>query len=599
MIAASPKGGVVRLRDLAEVEDGLADSVTISRIAGQDSIEIDVQKQDGANAVSTATRVKKEIAALESSNKATHFRAMIIQDDSSFTMESVRDVYRDILIAILLVGMTMYLFLHSMRNTAIVLIAIPTTLLATMIVAYLAGFTLNLISLMSLTLVVGILVDDSIVVIENSHRFLEMGHTVREAAVMGRGEIAFAAVSITLVDVVTFFPVSLVGGLVGNILRQFSLVIVIATLFSLFVSFTLTPLLYSRISRLEPMKGKFALSFERTFEILGDLFASILRWALSHRAFALACVGVLLAASLGLVAAHLIGTEFMPSVDRGQVSIILESPEQSSLADTNRTALEAERIIAGTRGVSQVQTMVGYSSTGLGQSSNNTTSFTVNLVPKERRALSADRIAQALEAKLSRLPGTKVKALSISVLGISQDPVQFSLIANDLKDLDAAYPKVMGALKSISGTGQIRSSRDEGKPKLDVRIDRSEMAALGLTLDNVGSALRLALSGNSDLTYREDGKDSPITVTLDDFNRRGTDAVSRLTFVNAQGATVRLDQFATIVLDRAPAQLSRYGRQESIDLTTQAIGIRAGAGHSRRLGRGDLYGRCRSARSRL
>ena len=274
VIAQSKTGSDIKLNEVAEVEDGQKDYSTINRINGKTSVGVLVQKQTDANAVDVVKLVRKELTKIESDYKTENVKFNIAQDGSQFTLDAANGVKFDLFLAVILVAIVMMLFLHSIRDSFIVMLAIPASMISTFIVMYMFGFTLNLMTLLALSLVVGILVDDSIVVLENIHHHLEKGEAKRSAALKGRNEIGFAALSITMVDVVVFVPLALTGGLIGNIIRQFAVVVVISTLLSLFVSFTVTPALASRLGKLErltknSLMGRFALWFESIIQKVG------------------------------------------------------------------------------------------------------------------------------------------------------------------------------------------------------------------------------------------------------------------------------------------------------------------------------------------
>jgi HAE1 family hydrophobic/amphiphilic exporter-1 len=251
IVAHLANGSNVSLEDIAEVEDGIKDPDSISRIDGVTSIGILVQNQTDANSVDVSRLVKLELKRMESDFKSNDVKFNIAQDESQFTIDAANGVKFDLGLAVFLVAIVMLLFLHSFRDSFIVMLAIPCSLISTLTVMLMFGFTLNLMTLLGLSLVVGFLVDDSIVVLENIHHHLERKEEKRDAALKGRNEIGFAALAITMVDVVIYVPLALTGGLIGNILREFAVVVVISTLLSLFVSFTVTPLLASRIGKLE------------------------------------------------------------------------------------------------------------------------------------------------------------------------------------------------------------------------------------------------------------------------------------------------------------------------------------------------------------
>jgi HAE1 family hydrophobic/amphiphilic exporter-1 len=275
VVGRSLQGGEIKLGDIGEVADGTKEMVTTSRINGKTSVSINIQKQSDANGVEVSKLVRDEVKKLETDYASQGVKIDIAQDASVFTIDAANAVKDDLGIAVVLVALVMLLFLHSIRNSFIVMIAIPASLISTFTVMWIFGFSLNLMTLLALSLVVGILVDDSIVVLENIYRHLEMGKDKRVAALEGRNEIGFTALSITLVDVVVFLPLSLMSGITGNILREFSIVVVAATLLSLLVSFTITPTLASRIGKLQHMTkktlgGRFVLWFERGYDRLTD-----------------------------------------------------------------------------------------------------------------------------------------------------------------------------------------------------------------------------------------------------------------------------------------------------------------------------------------
>jgi hydrophobe/amphiphile efflux-1 (HAE1) family protein len=582
VLVSSPQFGNIALKDVADVQDGLADSVTLSRLNGKEAIGLNLQKQSGANTVKIAALVKAELTIMEADYRAQGLKFELTKDDSVFTTDSVREVFRDILIAIVLVGLTMYVFLHSLRNTLIIMIAIPCTLLTTLLGVAFFNFSLNLISTLALTLVVGILVDDSIVVLENTHRHLEMGKDRVAAAQDGQGEIAFAAISITLVIVIAFLPLALVGGLIGSITLQFALVIIMATLLSLLVSFTMTPLLSSRFGRLEHIKpksltGVFTRGFDRGFDAVTNGFVAVLRWCLKHKVVALLITLVLLLASLSLIGSKRIGTEFITLVDRGQIAVSLELPQRSTLDQTNEVARQVEKVLFSYPEVTSAVVSVGAANTGFSnKTAANLTQLDVTLVPRANRQRSSNEVGQALEAQLSRIPGLKVKALAIGILGSAQDPIAYALTGSDPQVVRTTATQLVQALKAIPGTGQVRSSAGDGKPELDVQIDRDRMASLGLTLQTVGATLRVALTGNADLTYRDAGSDVAIRVVFDQADRNKTADVANISFLNDQGKVVALYQFAKVVQTLGPDNLTRRDRLTSVSLSSQAVGRSAG-----------------------
>ncbi|HET6543759.1 MAG TPA: efflux RND transporter permease subunit, partial [Chryseolinea sp.] len=299
-------GRAIFLKDVAAVIDGIRETETVSRYNANTAIGLMMYKQTDANAVEVSDQVRDEIAKLEKEYAAQSLKFAIAQDSSEFTLKAAEAVNHDLLLAIVLVALVMLVFLHSMRNAIIVMVAIPASLVTTYIAIHAFGFTFNLMTLLALSLVIGILVDDSIVVLENIQRHMEMGKDKRKAALEGRQEIGFTAMSITLVDVVVFLPITMVDGMIADILRQFSAVVVVSTLMSLFVCFTLTPLLVSRFGKVthptrKKLGGRIILWVEARINKLIESYTVLLKWSLGHKRWILVTTMALLVGSFSLV----------------------------------------------------------------------------------------------------------------------------------------------------------------------------------------------------------------------------------------------------------------------------------------------------------
>ena len=317
VIAQSMTGSIVKLSDVAQVYDGIAEYSNLNRINNKTSVGVVIQKQSDANTVEVCELIKEQIIETEKMYAEKGVKFDIASDSSVYTLASANAVMEDLILAIILVAAVMFFFLHSVRNSLIVMVSIPASIISVFAAMYIFDFSLNMMTLLALSLVIGILVDDSIVVLENIHRHLAMGKDKRQAAIDGRQEIGFTAVAITMVDVVVFIPLALVSGMIGNMLREFALVIVFSTLMSLFVSFTITPLLASRFSKIEKLTGgtlmgRLAIAFEGFFNSINAYYERVLSWSLSHRKSVYVMIIVLLLGSFGLVGFGFIGTEFIP-----------------------------------------------------------------------------------------------------------------------------------------------------------------------------------------------------------------------------------------------------------------------------------------------
>ncbi len=572
-------GGDIHLDDVAEIEDGRKDYDQINRVNGITSVGIQVVKQSDANAVSVSQLVREELKKIQEEYKKQGIIFTIAEDSSTFTLDAANAVKHDLLLAVLMVAIVMLLFLHSIRNSFIVLVAIPASLITTFAFMYAMDFSMNMMTLLGMSLVIGILVDDSIVVLENIYHHLEKGEEQRAAALHGRNEIGFAALSITMVDVVVFLPLSLVSGIVGQIMRQYALVVVGSTLTSLFVSFTITPTLASRFAKLERLSdrtllGKFALAFERYYHQFSDFYQKLLKWALVHKArVGLATAGMFLV-SLLFPVLGLIGNEFMPQSDRGEFGVSIELPPGTSIEQNNQTTLRIERIFSQMPEIEKVFTAVGSQATGsLSLSSNNLTQLNVTLVPKEKRTKSTSEVGEEIKSKLKEIPGVKVYVNPIGMFGSAdQSAIQIGINGTDFNEITKAATEVEDVLRSVPGTTDVRLSSETGKPEMRIAIDRAKMAQLGLSVADVGTTLRIALTGDDQSKFRDGNTEYDIRIRFDEFNRTRTDDIGSIAFVNNRGQQVELQQFATISLSSGPTKLERKDRIGIIYVNGQTLG---------------------------
>jgi HAE1 family hydrophobic/amphiphilic exporter-1 len=579
VVGRSRQGGDIRLRDIAEVQDGIKEYEQMNRVNGLTSVGIQVVKQSDANAVSVSKLVREELQKIQAEYKEQGILFDIAQDSSTFTLDSANAVKKDLMLAIMMVAIVMLLFLHSIRNSLIVLVAIPSSLIATFVIMYALNFSMNMMTLLGLSLVIGILVDDSIVVLENIYHHIEKGEESRAAALRGRNEIGLAALSITMVDVVVFLPLSLVSGIVGQIMRQYALVVVGATLMSLFVSFTVTPTLASRFAKLERLTdrtllGKFALAFERFYHRFSDFYQKVLKWSLVNKAkVALGATGVFILAIL-IPAFGLIGNEFMPQSDRGEFGVSVEMMPGNSVEQTNQTALQIERMLSQMPEVKKVFTSVGAQEGGaLTLSSNNLVQFNVALIPKENRKKNTSQVGEEIKAKVREIPGAKVYVNPIGIFGSSdQSAIQIGVSGTDNKLITQAADQVKQVLNSVEGTTDVRLSSESGKPEMQVEIDRAKLAQLGLSIADVGTTLRVALTGDDESKFRDGTNEYDIRIQFDEYNRSRTESIGNMTFMNNRGQLIELKQFANVFMSSGPTKLERRDRIGVIYVSGQTLG---------------------------
>lgn len=584
LVVSSQNGIQVRLGDIADVQDTQKIAEKISRVDQKSAIVLQIVKQSDANAVAVSEQLLKTIAILENDYKANQLKLEVAKDSTIFTLEAADSVVHDLLIAVVLVALVMLFFLHSIRNSLIVMVSIPASLIATFIGIYLMGYTLNLMSLLGLSLVVGILVDDAIVVLENIYRHMEMGKSRIRASYDGTAEIGGTVTSITLVIVVVFLPIAMSSGLVSNIITQFCVTVIISTLLSLLASFTIIPWLSSRFGKLEHIEGKnlfgrIILGFESYLTRFTNWISELLTWCLDHYIKTVLVVLLLFFGSIfGL--GGFIGGEFFASSDSGEFLVQIEMPKDASLEQTNFMTQKAEAYLRSQEYVHSQITTVGQTSEGFGasQATAYKAEIDVKMIEQKDRTDDASVYAAKIKRKLEKvLVGAKVKTVPVGILGTAEDATLGLIVTGPSTEAAMAFAKQAEAqLRTIPGTTEIKLTVEDGNPEVNVKVDRDKMAALGLTLQTVGLTMQTAFSGNTDGKYRAGEYEYDINIRYNAFDRKSITDVSNLIFINSAGQQIKLSQFADITEGSGPSQLERRDKSASVTVKGQNVGVPSG-----------------------
>lgn len=583
IVRENADGSRILLKDVATITDTQTEPTTINRINGKSGIGIQINKQADANAVDVSQDVKAKLESIKAQYAKQGFNYVVAADQSVYTLASADAVIHDLFLAILIVGAVMLLFLHSLRSSLFVLVAIPSAMIPTFILMYLFGFSLNLMTLMGLSLVVGILVDDSIVVLENIYRHMEMGKDKVKASLEGRNEIGFTAMAITLVDVVVFVPLSFAGGLIGNILREFALVVVFSTLMSLFVSFTLTPLLASKWGKIEILSkntlwGRLNLGFENFLDQLKEGYGHILVWSLSHKRWVLGGVFVLMIGSFTLLGKGFIGSSFSSNGDRGEFTMQLETSVQTPLYQTNQGVKKVERLLLSKPEVVKVFTNVGMQSgtTGGSSTTSNVAELSVTLVDKEERSISTEDFGTKIRNEAAKIPGVKVSILPTTIAGTTSLPIQIAVKGTDMDSIWKGARLVREVVVATAGTDYVEFSTKNPKSEISIDLNRERISQYGLTIPEVGNAVQLAFRGDNQTKFKENGEEYPINLTLEKTDRMNIESVRKLTIKNNSGAIIRLDQIAEVKETLGQAVLERTDKLNTIKVTSAAVGRPSG-----------------------
>ncbi|MBO9612036.1 MAG: efflux RND transporter permease subunit [Dyadobacter sp.] len=589
LVITSPvNNSPIRVGDVADITDGLTDAESISRYNGVNGIGLFIKKQSDANAVEISKSVQAKLASIEKANAKDKIKFAIAYDSSIFTLESVEAVTHDLVIAVILVAVVMLLFLHSFRNAFIVMVSVPASLIAAFLFMYVMGYSLNLMTLLALSLVIGILVDDSIVILENIQRHLEMGKNRWDATVEGVTEIGFAALAITLVIVVVFVPITFVNSVIADLLRQFSLTVAFATMVSLLVSFTLTPWMTSNMAKIERLNPKnpaqaFLIWFEKGLTAITKWYHGSLEWVLGHK---LAFSGILVAIVVmtgWVMGLGIIGSEFVAEGDQGKFLLTMKLDKSASLQQNNLTARSIEDYLRKKPEVKTIFANVGGASTGLnssGRGETNRTELTVELIPvaERKNAQPTEDYMLAVRKELEqKFAGVEFNSAAIGMVNSGTAPIEIFLSGDDLDKILASANDLANRLRKTPGANDVNVSVEAGNPEVRVDIDREKMAKLGLDIQTVGATMQNAFAGNDDSKFRDGGEDYDIRIMLDAFDRKNPEDVKAITFYSPVAKqSVQLAQFADVTLSTGPSIVERKNRRSSVTVTANTLGIGSG-----------------------
>jgi hydrophobic/amphiphilic exporter-1 (mainly G- bacteria), HAE1 family len=564
----------VHLGDVATVQLAGQVPTGVTRVNGHPGVLMRLTQQNGANTTAIADAIDKELPSLRA-QLPPDTQLLVVTDTSTSIRTAVAGVQEELITAVILTAIILLIFLHLFRVSLIVLLSIPTTLLAAFIIMGLLGFSLNELSTLGLVLSIGILVDDSIVILENILRHLAQGESPPQAAISGRAEIGLAALAITLVDVVIFAPVGLVSGTIGSFFKEFGFTVAATTLMSLVVSFTLTPMLASKLLKQTGVAqhgggplAAFARGWDRGFAGLERRYEAVLGWSLGHRLIVLLVALASLVLGIFLVASGHVGVNFFPETDQGTFTVSTTMPPGTTLAahdavmrEVEGQLLEVPEIRAGT-----VSASIGAGSGGpfAGNTAGATTgSVSVDVGDKSRRQRGITAIAEEVRQRLAQVPGAKIQ-VNISGANGAGQPVSILIQGPDNTVLDSLASDLEQSFEAIPGLRDVTNSAAAELPELDINVDRARAVQAGISAQAIGSAVRLAYSGVVATKYLQpNGQELDVRVLLPQSAR--TD-VSNLADLPLQGSNgpVRLSQVATISNVTTAAQITRRDRHRQV-----------------------------------
>lgn len=572
VILTNRGGQPVRLRDVARVEEGTEEERSIALVNGQRAVSLDILKVGGANTVQVAEAVKEAVAELEQT-LPRGVRLQVVRDNSVIIRQSVHDVMVELVIGALLTVLIVMLFLNDWKATAITSFALPVSVISSFTLMSALGFTLNVITLMALSLSIGILIDDAIVVIENIVRHREAGEDHFTAAGHGTRELFLAVMTTTLVVVAVFVPVAFMGGIIGRFFYQFGLTIAWAVLVSLFVSFTLTPMLAAWWG-VNPHTGHGGNVITRTIARFNDWFdrqahryRGVITWALNHRKLTL---GIAAASFVGaLLLFPFIGGGFMPDSDNSEFVVTFETAEGSSLGYTRG---KAEQIMAEIRAIEGIEYV--YATIGAGATGTVTTGDVfVKLAPPGERARSQDELMVVTRERLSRLFGVRTSVLDAGGLGGPQAPLQVEIRGPDVDELYRLSTLVRKEVESIRGVVDVQASLGALRPEYRVVVDRDAANEVGLDVGQIGATVRPILAGQTATRWEDPtGEEREVVVQVAPEQRASVEDILGIPVatskkINDVPVLVPLREVARIELGTAPAQIDRKNLERFAAIT--------------------------------
>lgn len=543
-----------------------------ARINGQDGIGISIYKNSNANLVSTADNVMQVLDQLRA--EYPDYRFIVVNDSADYVRTALHNTLGTLIEGLFTTGLVLFLFLRGWRSAAAVMIAIPTSLIASFFAMYMAGFTFNMMSLMGMTLCIGILVDDSIVVLENIHRHLAMGENPVEAAVNGRMEIGMAAIAITLCDMVVYLPIAFMTSMTGQFFRQFGLTIVFASLFSLFVSFTLTPMLASRFFRngLPQSHSRLFAAMDRVEDGVQRFYGEALHWSFSNKKKLFAGVALSLAIFTAMIPLGIIGREYMPRTDESGFNMQIKLPTDASVERTDKVTSQLEDYLSKVPEVTNYMAMVG------GGNGVNSGRIRVSLENRQDRSRSIWAVTDEMRAWIAKNikdGDVRIKEDQASVSGTSGGGLgqgggafRLELRGNNMEDLIKASEMAQDLIKNGNyGVTDVSSTYQEGLPELSIIPDREKMKFYGVTVGSLYDTLSSAISGSSGGVLPNDVKNNGNDTDINVYFRGGESyKKSDLAAVpmETKNGIVHISDVATIKDDVGPITINRTDKQRSI-----------------------------------
>jgi len=591
IIISNINGKTVYLKDVANVTDGLKDIKTYERANGGKNVRIMIQKQSDANTVTVANKVKDKLKEIEKT-LPPDVKVEVLMDSSLSTIASINNLSETLIYALLFVVIVVLFFLGRWRATFIISLSIPISLIVGFIYMYLSGGTINIITLSSLSIAIGMVVDDSIVVLENISKKLERGGFAKESAIYGTSEVSLAVIASTLTIIAVFLPLTMLGGITGILFRPLGWVVTISVAVSVIVSLTLVPMLSSRILRTKnPSKksvaGRIFYFSQAMLEGLDNFFARTLRWAVNHRWTVVAIATLVFIASMSLV--RFLGTEFMPASDNDRISAQVKLAQGTKLDETAKTAAYLDSLFM--HNYPEIEIVSTSAGTGdenslsaiFTETGNYIINYTFKMKPRQEREQDIFQVANRMRKDIEALPEVEkyfvdpgsTRASSAMGMGGGNN-LEVKVYGNDFNETDVIAEKVAQALTGINGTKDVLISRDREKTELQLVLDQEKMTSFGLTTANVALAIRNRITGLTATKYKEDGNEYDVIVRYDEKFRQSTEDIANMTIATPTGRMIRLSEITELKRFYSPPNIERENKVRVVTVSAALSGTDIG-----------------------
>lgn len=583
VVLGNNNGQAIYLKDVATVRDSIKEMTIDEKIDGKQGIRMMVMKQSGANTVKVAREVNSELEKLKN-DLPSDIKIKTIFDSSTFIKDSISNLTSTLLFALLFVTIVVLFFLGRWRATFIIVLTIPISLIVSFIYLYISGNSINIISLSALSIAIGMVVDDAIVVLENISKHIDRGASPREAAIYATNEVWLAVIVTTLTVVAVFFPMTLIGGMTGIMFRQLGWIVSITVVTSTIAAITLTPMLSSKLLKLQNNRDKNSQKgFDKVivplFDKLDNWYGRVLQWSLNHKLIILVFSLLIFVGSLFMAGS--LGTEFMPKSDEGRLSISIELQSGTRVEKTIALAREIDDFLEEIPEVDLISTSAGsdenagiiamFQSTG-----SNIINYTVSLTDLSERERSIWEIAEQIRQEIKTYPEIVNSNISTSSNTMAGTTVDVSIYGHEINQTTLLANKIADEIKTLEGARNVNISREKAKPELRVELDREKMSSVGLNTAMVSTALYNRVAGMTATRFRESGDEYDVKIRFKKEFRNSISDIENIALQTTTGRTVRLGEIGTVKEYWSPPNIERKRRERIVTVSVDPYKVSLG-----------------------